>query len=82
LKSTQLLTMRESCGWVLEGFVTPARVAVPRAKILSARTTHYKPLTIDDTRSCRFECLACASALARVGRPSLLIDLSADPGRN
>jgi hypothetical protein len=31
------LTMRESCGWVLEGFVTPARVAVPRAPKFSRR---------------------------------------------
>jgi hypothetical protein len=43
--------MRESCGWVFEGFVTPTRVTVPRAKILSARTIHHKPLTMHEWRA-------------------------------
>ena len=36
----------------------------PRAKILSMRTIHHKPLTIDETPNCWFECLSGASALA------------------
>jgi len=55
--------MHESSGWVLEGFVTPTRVAVRGAKILWGRTIHQELLTIDETRSCWFEWLSCASTL-------------------